>query len=335
MGARLDVTRLRHHRGHREVLRAESLAVEPGERVAVLGPNGAGKTTLLRLLAGVERPTAGAVLLDGRPAWALDVTQRRGIGYVTQQPGLLTTTVRRNVELPLSWRRVPRSERRRRVETALELLGIARLADRTATRLSGGEQQRVSLARSLTLDPLVLLLDEPAAGLDAPARSAFLSDLDDALTDRQTTTVVHVTHRPAEALRGADRVVVLVDGTVHQVGPPVEVVRRPADLTVATLVGYHNALSAQVGPDGAVVVDGDQDGTRLAVPASGLHIGPVVGGLLTATVVAVAPGPGRWEVHLDRPRLVAHRPIGERPPPVGAHVGVTVDPAVAARVPLG
>ena len=245
----------RHRRGGHEVLRVEHLAVEPGERLAVLGPNGAGKTTLLRLLAGVERATSGSVLLDGTPTCTLDVGQRRRIGYVTQRPGLLSATVRRNVELPLAWRRVGRAERRRRAEEALALLGVAHLADRRAVRLSGGEQQRVSLARSLMLEPALLLLDEPAAGLDAPSRSAFLADLATALGGGPTT-VVHVSHRPAEALRGADRVVVLVDGRVRQVGTPVEVVRSPADSTVATLVGYHNVLDARVDARGDVRVNG-------------------------------------------------------------------------------
>ena len=180
------------------------LDLQAGERLAVLGPNGAGKTTLLRLMAGLDRPSIGSVEVDGEPIAGADLDLRRRIGYATQRPGLLSTSVIRNVELPLRWRGLDGPARMRAAHAALERLGVAELANRKAPTLSGGEAQRVSLARALAVDPGLLLLDEPAAGLDTEARRAFFDDLELALSDR-ATTVVHVSHRAEEALRMADR----------------------------------------------------------------------------------------------------------------------------------
>ncbi len=297
------------------MLQVDELVVAPGERLAVLGPNGSGKTTLLRLLSGIERPTDGTVALDGQPMDGLGVRARRAVGYVTQQPGLLTTSVRRNVELPLQWRRVPRAERAARVRTALDRLGIAHLIDRPAARLSGGERQRVNLARSLATEPDVLLLDEPAAALDPAARTAFLDDLDRAL-DASGTTVVHVSHRPEEAVRGADRVAVLDAGRVRQLAAPAAVFAAPADAAVASILGFHNLLPADVDVHGAVRVGEVRVGTSTDLPPGPVTVAvwaagvEVVGSEQTGwsgTVRAVEPGPGHWEVRLDSsPPLVAH-----------------------------
>ncbi|MPZ62214.1 MAG: ATP-binding cassette domain-containing protein [Propionibacteriales bacterium] len=341
MAARLTAHDIRHRRGGREVLHVERLEIGPGERVAVLGPNGAGKTTLLRLLGAVDRPSHGAVLVDGRPV--TDVDQRRRIAYATQQAGLLTTSVLRNVELPLRWRKVPRGRRRVVALAALERLRITHLADRPAVSLSGGERQRVNLARALALDPAVLLLDEPAAGLDTQSRTAFFADLDDALADR-ATTVMHVSHRPEEALRFADRVVVLVDGQVHQIGTPEHLNRNPADDSVAALVGYDNLVPARVQPDGAVLVgeastglvfDGAAGPATVAVFAAGVRPSTELRGL-PVRVERVSPGPGHCVVTLNgAASLLAHLPVDTVVPPVGTSVRVVFDPALSAVLPSG
>jgi ABC-type sulfate/molybdate transport systems ATPase subunit len=348
MGTELSVRDVRVRRGGRQVLEVDHLDVKPSEHVFVLGPNGAGKTTLLRLLAAVDRPEHGTVEVGGVPTRRLRLDERRRIGYVTQRPALLSTSVLRNVELPLRWRKIPRPQRRAVAMAALERLQVAHLADRSARALSGGEQQRVNLARSLACDPDVLLLDEPAAGLDAEARAVFFADLERALADRATTTV-QVSHRPEEALRHADRVVVLVAGAVRQVDTPETVNRAPADAAVATVLGYDNLLPARVTVGRAVTV-GDRP---IGLVADDVRPGPVVvaafanalrldahdPGGLPATVRGVSPGPGHRVVLLDarlpdrQARLVAHLPLDALPPSPGDAVAVRFDAAMSAVLP--
>jgi ABC-type sugar transport system ATPase subunit len=344
VGAALTVTRLRHQRGGREVLRVDELSVIAGQRLAVLGPNGSGKTTLLRLLAGLERPTEGSVLLDETPAHKLPLPARRSIGYLTQHPGLLTGSVRRNVEIPLAWRGVPRAARQDRAMAALCRLGVDHLADRPAHRVSGGERQRINLARSLVVNPAVLLLDEPAAALDPPARAAFLHDLDHALTDR-ATTVVHVSHRSEEAVRGADQVAILDGGTIRQLGEPAEVFQAPADARVARILGYQNLLQVNVDANGAVtfhgrrLLDTQLAGPRsatLAVWANGIELERPQEGAMAATVQGVTAGPGRWEVtiHDCGTRLVAFMRSDQPPPQPGQQVALRLLPELCATMPV-
>ena len=337
MGAVLSLRAVRHRRGGRDVLRIDALDLAAGERLAVLGPNGAGKTSLLRLLAAIDMPTAGTVLVDGVPTTPGAVALRRRVAYATQRPGLLSTSVRRNVELPLRWRRVARPQRRVAAAAALERLGVAHLADRQARSLSVGEAQRVNLARALALEPALLLLDEPAAALDAESRAAFLADVEEALGAR-ATTVVHVSHRPEEALRLADRVAVLVGGSIRQLATPEALMRDPADATVARLVGYENLLEAQVGDGGSVEVAGRPTGLRCAAGsgpvivaawAAGVQLQPAGAAGIPATVEHVSPGPGRWEVTLAAPMpLRAHVPLGSPPPRPGDRLSVVLDPAL-------
>jgi len=339
VGAVLSLRDVRQRRGGREVLRIDALDLAAGERLAVLGPNGAGKTTLLRLLAAIDIPTAGTVLVDGVPTTPGAVALRRRVAYATQRPGLLSTSVRRNVELPLSWRRVPRPQRRAVATAALERLGVAQLAERPAGELSAGEAQRVNLARALALEPALLLLDEPAAALDAESREAFLADVEQAL-DARTTTVVHVSHRPAEAFRLADRVAVLVDGAIRQLAAPEALMRDPADATVARLVGYENVFEAEVGDEGAVEVAGWPTGLHCSVGsgaaivaawAAGVQLRPPGAPGVPATVEHVSPGPGRWEITLAAPMpLRAHVPLGASQPRPGERLSVALDPALAA-----
>jgi ABC-type sulfate/molybdate transport systems ATPase subunit len=341
MGAVLKLADLRHRRGTREVLAIEHLELAAGERLAVLGPNGAGKTTLLRLLAGLETASAGSVEIAGTPVTEGDYELRRQIGYATQRPGLLSTSARRNVELPLRWRGVNRSERRQMALGALNRLGVAHLAERRAATLSGGEAQRVNLARALAIEPDLLLLDEPAASLDPDARRRFLDDLEVALADR-SVTVVHVSHRADEALRLADRVAILSDGMVRQLGSPPSVVRQPADVTVAKLVGYDNVIRIEADRAGQVLLAGVPCGLpahhppgahTLATWGAAIRIGPPGRGPLEATVQRVSPGPGRWEVVLAAGEtLRAHLPLDRVPPQANQLVSVNIDPAHATVI---
>ena len=341
MGSVLRLSAVRHSRGGREVLAIDALELEAGERLAVLGPNGAGKTTLLRLLAGLEAPTAGGIELDGLQMAGANLDVRRRIGYATQRPGLLSTTVIRNVELPLRWRRLAPAPRRQAALAALERLNVAHLAERKALSLSGGEAQRVSLARALAVEPDVLLLDEPASGLDAEAHRAFFDDLESALADR-STTVVQVTHRADEALRLADRIAVLVDGAIRQLGDPAMVLRQPADPIVARLLGYENVLAVEVDNDTQVLIGGVRCGitttvkpgpATLAAWAAALRITPPGDAPLHATVERVAQGPGHWQLTLTASQtLHTHLPLDQTPPQVGESVGVDIDPAHASAI---
>ncbi|MGH3474863.1 MAG: ABC transporter ATP-binding protein [Aeromicrobium sp.] len=320
----------------------DSLVVGRGEHLSVLGPNGAGKTTLLRLLAAVDSPHSGDVTVDAVSTKRGGVELRRRVAYATQRPGLLNTSVRRNVELPLRWRKIPRPLRGEIARAALERLNVAHLADRPAGALSGGEQQRVSLARALAIDPAVLLLDEPAAGLDAQSRSAFFADLERALADR-ATTVVQVSHRAEEALRLADRVVVLVDGRVRQVGSPDVLNRLPADARVAALVGYENLVDAYVEPDGTVLIGDVPTGlthrellgpVTVAVFANGVRIVSADAPGLPMRVTRVTPGPGHRDVALEGSvLLLAQMPMNGSSLSAGDEVKVGFDPALTAVLP--
>jgi ABC-type sulfate/molybdate transport systems ATPase subunit len=334
VGAVVSLRNLRHRRGGQDVLTIEQLDLRAGERLAVLGPNGAGKTTLLRLLAGLDAPATGRVEIDGEPIAHADADARRRIGYATQRPGLLSTSVIRNVELPLRWRGLEGASRRAAALGALERLNVAHLADRKALSLSGGEAQRVSLARALAIEPGMLLLDEPAAGLDAEARRAFFDDLECALDDR-ATTVVHVSHRAEEAFRLADRVAVLASGTIRQIGEPGSVFQQPADGTVARLVGYENVIPVQIDASGQVRINGAASGisartgpghAMLAAWATAIRLSTPDSGPVSATVKRRNPGPGRWEVTLDAGEtLTAHLALDEEVPFVGAQVGARID----------
>jgi len=342
MGAQLRLTDVRHLRGKREVLHIDDLQVAPGEHLSVLGPNGAGKTTLLRLLAAVDLPTAGEVTIDGTSTARGGVDLRRQVAFATQRPGLLSTSVRRNVELPLQWRKVPRRERWDLALAALERLSVAHLADRPARALSGGEQQRVSLARALALEPSVLLLDEPAAGLDVQSRSVFFADLEQALSDR-ATTVVQVSHRADEALRLADRVVVLLDGRIHQVGTPEMLNRRPVDASVAALVGYQNLIDAIVQADGTVVVGRAPTGLTSDRPAGPATVAAFANGIrllpedvpgIPVRITKVSPGPGHRAVTLvGATSLLAHLPVHAPATQTGERARVVFDPTLSAVLP--
>jgi len=230
-------------RGQREVVRVERLTIEDRETLVVLGPNGAGKTTLVLALASLI-PFRGELRFHGEIVRE-PIAYRRRIAVVLQRPLLLDRSVRENAALGLALRGVGRHDRDRRADAALARLGVAHLATRPASSLSGGEAQRVSIARALALDPEILFLDEPFAGLDAPARESAIADLARAVGDGGVTTVL-VTHDRDEALSLADRVAVLIAGRIRQVDRAESLFVRPIDPEVAEFVGVENVLPARV-----------------------------------------------------------------------------------------
>ncbi len=213
-----------------------SVKVPSGSLVALLGPSGSGKSTLLRVVAGLERPDSGAVLLDGVDITRMPV-ERRGIGFVFQHYAAFKhMTVRENVAFGLKIRRRPRPEMRRRVDELLELVQLTGLAERYPGQLSGGQRQRMALARALAVQPRVLLLDEPFGALDARVRAELRAWLR-RLHSEVHVTSVFVTHDQEEAMELAEAVVVMNRGRVEQTGGPRELYERPANDFVMRFVG--------------------------------------------------------------------------------------------------
>jgi tungstate transport system ATP-binding protein len=236
MKTALQVRRLQVRRSGRSVLEVDSLDVYDGEVLALVGPNGSGKTTLLLALAQLLGKQEGEIRFSGRSLakWG-QLDYRRRISLVFQNPMLLDMTVADNVSLGLRFRGVSKEEAWERVWSWLRRLGIEALAGRRAIELSGGEAQRVSLARALVLEPELLFLDEPFPGLDPQARARILDDLRQLLDEDHRTTIL-VTHDLKEAARLSDRVAVILAGKLRQVGSARAIKTHPADPQVAEFV---------------------------------------------------------------------------------------------------
>jgi multiple sugar transport system ATP-binding protein len=212
------------------------IATREGEYLVLLGPSGCGKTTLLRMIAGLEEPTEGEILIGGNVVNGLP-PRARGIAMVFQSYALYPhKTVLDNITFPLKATMTDRDARREKASWAADLLGIGEFLDRKPRHLSGGERQRVALARALVRDPSVFLLDEPLSNLDAKLRTSARDELKQ-FQERLGTTTIYVTHDQVEAMGLGDRIVVILNGKVRQIGPPQEVYSHPADTFVATFIG--------------------------------------------------------------------------------------------------
>ncbi len=270
--AALTTTRLelrgieKRFRGHAAVS-VEHLALVPGRTLAVLGPSGAGKSTLLAIAGLLDRPDAGEVLLDGAAVTTRDRSARMRMAAVFQRPYLFRGTVASNVAYGLRIRRVPENEKRRRVQQALERVGLAGFEDRVTSTLSGGEAQRVALARALVLEPAVLLLDEPLASLDPIAKWRLARDFASILREAGVTTL-YVTHDQDEALTVADDVAIMRDGRVVAAGAVQEVFSAPADAWVASFLSMEPALRGTVHACDEGTVQVDVDGVMIAAVGS-------------------------------------------------------------------
>ncbi|HKF22869.1 MAG TPA: ATP-binding cassette domain-containing protein [Candidatus Angelobacter sp.] len=213
-----------------------NLETHEGEFLVFLGPSGSGKTTLLRMIAGLETPTAGEILIGGKVVNDLTPRERR-IAMVFQSYALYPhLTVYKNIAFPLKAQNVPRHLHKDKVEWAASLLGIGALLNRKPRELSGGERQRVALARAIVREPSVFLLDEPLSNLDAKLRLSAREELE-RFHRRVGTTTIYVTHDQVEAMAMGDRIMVLNKGVVRQIGTPKEVYDDPADTFVATFLG--------------------------------------------------------------------------------------------------
>jgi iron(III) transport system ATP-binding protein len=252
MSAALDVRDLRKQFATgRPAVDGVSFHVPSGEIVVLLGPSGCGKTTTLRCVAGLEQATAGRVSIGGRlvsaPADGVQVPARlRNIGMVFQSYAVWPhMTVKQNVAYPLRHRRVSRAEIERKTADVLALVGLSEFAERSVVSLSGGQMQRVALARSLVYEPQLLLLDEPLSNLDAQLRLRLRDDLR-RIIKQAGVTAVYVTHDQAEAVVLGDRIGVMRDGKLLQMAVPDELYNRPADLFVASFTGASNLLAGRL-----------------------------------------------------------------------------------------
>lgn len=237
----VEINDLLVKRGDHPALQLDELSITEGEVLAVVGPNGAGKSTLLLTLARLLKPEYGKILFNGQQDSAeSDTAYRRRIALVMQDPLLFDTSVFNNVVSGLQFRGISRNVIRHDVPLWLERLGVGHLSKRRASELSGGEAQRVSLARALVLRPQLLLLDEPFSALDPPTRGHLLDDLD-VLLDETSTTTVFVTHDLNEAAQLAGRMAVIVGNRLRQVGNPGDVFASPVDQEVAQFVNHRSS----------------------------------------------------------------------------------------------
>lgn len=260
--------------GDTTVLHGIDLSIAPGEFVALLGPSGCGKTTMLRCLAGLEQPTSGRILVGGEDVSSVPVN-KRDMSVVFQAYSLFPhMTVAQNVGFGLEMRKVGKAERATRVAEALELVGLGHTAERFAHQLSGGQQQRVALARALVTRPRALLLDEPLSALDAKVRVRLRDEIK-AIQVELGITTIFVTHDQEEALAVADRVAVMREGVIEQLGAPEDLYRRPQTPFVAGFVGESNRL------------EGVLRGDHVQVPGALLPVlpGPAVAASGTETQV--------------------------------------------------
>jgi putative spermidine/putrescine transport system ATP-binding protein len=290
-------------------LKPLDLTVRGGEFVALLGPSGCGKTTALNCLAGLLPLTGGEIRLDGKRVDTLP-PEKRGFGMVFQNYALFPhLTVRANVAFGLKMRKMSKAEIRDRVDAVLRLVRLTEHAAKHPGQLSGGQQQRVAIARAIVVQPPLVLMDEPLSNLDAALRLEMRSEIRRIHQEFGLTTI-YVTHDQEEALSLADRLVVLRDGEVSQVGRPAELYEHPADTHVAAFMGYRNML-------GLTAVAGDTAAGRgLSFTGTPVGTGPLAGG--QPVIVAIRPE----DLHV----------AGDGEPAAGAAAGEVVAGEVVAEV---
>ena len=326
--AEIQIQDLHKSFGAFTAVRSSTFTVPDGCFFIMLGPSGCGKTTTLRMIAGLELPTSGTILLDGQDVTQLRASQR-DIAFVFQMFALYPhMTARQNIAFPLRAQGLPAREVRRRVEDAAALLQITPLLDRSVGGLSGGDRQRIALGRAMVRQPRAFMMDEPLGALDAEFRHHMCQELR-GLHDRLGATTVYVTHDQQEAMSLADQVAVMNHGVVEQVGPPQEVYDRPATLFVAGFLGSPsmNLLPCQAaGSPGAVQLAGADVPVPCDAPPGALTLGvrpehvrlddaaPLRGGVVaaeylgTTQIVTLDTGAGRLRARL--PAAVPAR-VGE------------------------
>jgi multiple sugar transport system ATP-binding protein len=263
--AEVQFTDVRKSFGAVPVIKGVDIGIEDGEFVILVGPSGCGKSTLLRMLAGLENISAGTIRIGNKVVNTVP-PKDRDIAMVFQNYALYPhMTVADNMAFSLKLKGTPKEERDRRVNAAAEILGLAHLLERYPRQLSGGQRQRVAMGRAIVRDPQVFLFDEPLSNLDAKLRVAMRAEIKE-LHQRLQTTTVYVTHDQIEAMTMADKIVVMHDGIVEQIGAPLELYDKPANLFVAGFIGSPamNMIRGRLDPENRTVFVAE-DGTRLPV----------------------------------------------------------------------
>lgn len=252
--------------GEKEVLKDISFSIKKGEIFTLIGPSGSGKTTILRLIDMLERPTSGGIYIKGTDVSSMKdrerIPLRRKMSMVFQKPSPLRGTVFDNVAIGLLFRKVSNEEIQARVTEALELVGLNGYEGRKAGTLSGGEMQRVAIARAISTKPDILLLDEPTANLD-PVSTEKIERLISALQERFGITVILSTHDMVQGQRLADRIAVMIDGRIGQVGTSKEIFYQPLNQAVAAMVGIENIFEGRVATNEGGLASIDVNGTSI------------------------------------------------------------------------
>ena len=234
--ARIELKKVEKDFGKVKVIKPLNLEIEDGEFVVFVGPSGCGKSTLLRLIAGLEDTTAGTIEINGNDSTSMP-PGKRGLAMVFQSYALYPhMTVRRNIAFPMRMAGLSRTEQKQRIEAAAEVLNLTEYLDRKPGQLSGGQRQRVAIGRAIVREPSAFLFDEPLSNLDAALRVGMRIEITE-LHKRLKTTMIYVTHDQVEAMTMADKIVVLNDGLIEQVGSPLELYRNPVNMFVAGFIG--------------------------------------------------------------------------------------------------
>ena len=324
----VDIVNVKKRFGHVEVLHGVSVGMEEGSFVVLVGPSGCGKSTLLRMIAGLESVSEGEISIGGRVV--NDVAPKdRDIAMVFQNYALYPQmTVAQNMAFSLELAKAPKSEITSKVRKASSILGLDALLDRLPKQLSGGQRQRVAMGRAIVRDPQVFLFDEPLSNLDAKLRVQMRGEIK-SLQKRLGTTTVYVTHDQIEAMTMADKIVVMRDGRIEQVGAPLELFDRPTNLFVASFIGSPamNFIEGSVAEDGATFLANDGTSLTLGSVPQAARGRKVVLGVRPEHLHLNGPGAAAAEV-------LVTEPTGSETYVVATLAGVNVTFVLKERTPL-
>lgn len=293
-GASIQITNLEKKFGDFFAVRDFSIDIRAGEFFSVLGASGSGKTTVLRMIAGLEEPTAGQILIDGRDTTELP-PEARDIGLVFQDYALFPhMTARDNIAFPLRMRRMPKAQVAEEVDRIMDMVGAGHLGNRRPNEMSGGQQQRIALARALVFRPKLLLLDEPLSALDKNLREHMKAEIK-ALHRRTGVTVIYVTHDQSEALALSDRIVVMCEGRILEVDEPSRLYSLPSSSYLASFIGDANLIGGRIAATAAATVGVECAFGRFELPLSqvrmkdGLAVGEAVKVVVRPENIVVRP----------------------------------------------